>query len=235
MPRPVVPVVSVDPTAPVKTRRNQQSIAAIFNSFIRRGKILRDTGRGNWKLSLSDSDIPATITRDSELTAAIAALLEVHPTAVADYTTTVNSSSTDGTEDDLYSTTLTAGLLGTNGDKIEANYAGSWVNHATATRRLKAYFGGTAIFDTGAITVSATVAWVLRVSYIRVSSSVIRHCTVFASEGISVNPMTTVGELTGLTLANTNVVKITAAATGVGAAASDISSYMGSLVKVPNA
>lgn len=132
------------------------------------------------------------------------------------------------TETDLYSDTLSAGLLATNGDKIKADYGGVFVSSATATRQIKVYFGGTVIFDTGALTLSLSAAWVAQVTIIRVSATVIRYSISFTTEGAALAAYTSVGELTGLTLSATNVLKITGQASGVGAASSDIVAKMGS-------
>lgn len=139
-----------------------------------------------------------------------------------DHYANAGNTHTDGTEDDLYSDTTAAGQLAANGEKLEAEYGGVFVSSATATRQIKIYFGGTAIFDTGALTLSLSSAWTIYVTIQRVSSSVIRYMISMTTEGAALAAYTAVGELTGLTLSGTNVLKITAIATGVGAAADDI-------------
>ncbi len=138
-------------------------------------------------------------------------------------------------EDDLYSDTLAAGQLATNGDKIEAQYGGTFVSSATATREIKIYFGGTMIFDTGTLTLSLSSAWTAYATFIRVSSSVIRYMVSFTTEGAALAAYTAVGELTGLTLANTQVIKITGESAGVGAATNDIVAMMGNVEFKPHA
>lgn len=136
---------------------------------------------------------------------------------------------TDGTEDNLYSDTTAAGQLAANGEKIEAEYGGVFVSSATATRKVKVYFGGTAIFDTGDLTLSLSSAWTAYVTLIRVSATVIRYMVSFTTEGAALAAYTSVGELTGLTLSGTNVLKITGAAAGADAAASDIVAKVGTV------
>lgn len=136
-------------------------------------------------------------------------------------------------EDDLYTFTTIANTLGTNGDKIEAEYGGTFVNSATATREVKLYFAGTAIFDTGALTLSLSSAWTMFATVIRVSSTVVRYMVSFTTEGAALAAYTAVGELTGLTLSGTNIIKITGESAGVGAASNDVVAVMGSISFVP--
>lgn len=138
-------------------------------------------------------------------------------------------------EDDLYSDTIAAGQLAGNGDKLNAEYGGTFVSSATATREIKLYFGGTMIFDTGALTLSLSAAWVLYVTIIRVSSSVIRYSISLTTEGAALAAYTAVGELTGLTLANTQVMKITGEAAGVGAATNDVTAKLSAIIYQPAA
>lgn len=146
-----------------------------------------------------------------------------------------NAGNTTTTETDLYSDTTAASALSANGYKIEAEYGGSFVSSATATREIKLYFGGTAIFDTGALTLSLSSAWTCYATLIRVSSTVVRYMISFATEGAALSAYTAVGELTGLTLSSTNVLKITGQAAGVGAATNDIVATLGNVYKVANA
>lgn len=130
-------------------------------------------------------------------------------------------------ETDLYSYTMPASTLASNGEKIQAEYGGIFVSSATATRDIKLYFAGTAIFDTGTLTLSLSSAWCLYVTIIRVSASVIRYSISLTTEGAALAAYTAVGELTGLTLNNTNILKITGQASGVGAATGDITAKLG--------
>ncbi len=125
-------------------------------------------------------------------------------------------------EDDLYTYTTEASILGANGDSIEAVYGGVFVSSATATRQIRMYFGGTAIFDSGALTLSLSSAWNISVSITRVSSSVVRSTVSMTTEGAALAAYTQYTEVTGLTLSNTNILKITGEAAGVGAATDDI-------------
>lgn len=130
-------------------------------------------------------------------------------------------------ETDLYTSTTAANRLGAAGDKIEAEYGGVFVASATATRQIKFYFAGTAVFDTGALTLSLSSAWTIYATLIRVSSSVVRYMISLATEGAALSAYTSVGELTSIDLTTTNIIKITGQAGGVGAATNDIVAKMG--------
>jgi hypothetical protein len=137
------------------------------------------------------------------------------------------------TETDLYSDTIAAGQLTTNGDKLEVEYGGVFVSSGTATRELKIYFGGTQIFDTGALTISLAAAWTAYTTITRVSASIIRYMISLTTEGAALAAYTAVGELTGLTLSNTNILKVTAQAAGIGASSNDIVAKLGSIIYRP--
>lgn len=130
-------------------------------------------------------------------------------------------------ETDLYSDTLAAGQLGTNDDKIEAEYAGVFVSSGTATRQLKIYFDGQSIFDSGALTLSLSSAWTIYLTIIRVSATVIRAMVSMTTQGAALAAYTAYTEVTGRTLSGTNILKLTGTAAGVGAASNDILSKMG--------
>lgn len=130
-------------------------------------------------------------------------------------------------ETDLYSDTIAASQLAADDQTLEAEYAGVFVSSATATRQIKIYFAGTAIFDTGALTLSLSSAWVIYLTIIRVSATVIRYSVTMTTEGAALAAYTAVGELSGLTLSSSAVLKITGTAAGVGAASSDITAKLG--------
>lgn len=143
-----------------------------------------------------------------------------------DYT---DGGNTTTTETDLFTYTIAASKLGTNGDRIEAGWSGTFVSSGTATRQLRAYFGGTLIFDTGALTISLAAAWDVFCTITRVSSSVIRYAISMTTEGAALAAYTASGEVTGLTLSNTNIIKLTGTAAGVGAATNDIVGKVGTI------
>lgn len=150
--------------------------------------------------------------------------------ALFDHYATVGNVTTG--ETDLYSDTIAASTLANNGDKLEAEYGGLFVSSGTATREVKIYFGGTVIFDTGALSLSLSSAWTAYVMIIRVSATVVRYMVSFTTEGAALAAYTAVGAVTGLTLSNTNILKITGQAAGVGAATNDITALLGDVLSV---
>lgn len=151
---------------------------------------------------------------------------------------TLNIDSTDGgntttSETDLFSYTVPASELGSDGDRIEAQWSGTAVGHATATRQLKAYFGGTAFFDSGALAISANASWVVRAVLTRVSATVVRYALKLALQNAPLAAYTASGEITGLTLSSSNIFKLTGTAAGAGAATNDIVGKMASVDKKP--
>jgi hypothetical protein len=136
-------------------------------------------------------------------------------------------------EDDLYSYTIPASTLDTNGHQITARYGGIFVN-SVSTKQVKVYFGGTMVFDSGALTITATSAWTLDVFCIRVSSSVVRCSVSMNSSGASLAGEASYTEVTGLTLTNTQVLKLTGETAGASTADNDIVAKVGAIRFQPN-
>lgn len=133
-----------------------------------------------------------------------------------------------GAEADIYTATTVANALGRNGDKIIAEYGGNFVTVGTELTQLKVYFAGTAIWDsTGVAPTTGTTSWRVWVEIIRVSSTVVRYTVSLNTTGASGFVYCTVGELTGLTLSGTNILKITGTSSGVGSGSGDIIGKMG--------
>jgi hypothetical protein len=114
-------------------------------------------------------------------------------------------------EDDLYSDSIPASTLGTNGAKLTFVYQGNTAAHATNTRTFKMYFAGTQIFTTTAFATSAINAWRIFGEITRVSATVVRYSVGFmrASASAASAGQLQQGELTGLTLSGANTMKIT--------------------------
>lgn len=133
-----------------------------------------------------------------------------------------------GAEADIFTATTDASLLSTNGDKLLAEYSGNFVTVGTQLTQLKVYFGGTAIWDsTGVAPTTGTTSWRVVVELIRVSATVVRYTVSLNTTGASGYVYCTAGELTGLTLTNTNILKITGTSSGVGSGSGDIVGKMG--------
>ena len=163
--------------------------------------------------------------------ASMAARIAKTPISLFNLYANIATTSTGGSFDDLQSVTLAAGQLAANGDRVLARWVGQSVAHATATRQVRVLFGGTTVLDTTAYVSNSGTGepgnYIYDIEIVRVSSSVVRISTSGANPAYTVlSPLPFSGaaysEVTGLTLANTQVLKITAAATGTGAAAGDI-------------
>lgn len=125
-------------------------------------------------------------------------------------------------ETELYRYTLGVGGLSISGEQIEAEYGGIFVSSGTATRQIKLYFAGSVIFDTGILSISLSSAWVLYLTIMRISSSTIRYMISLTTEGAALSAYTSVSELAGIDFINQNELRLTAQASGIGAADNDI-------------
>lgn len=145
----------------------------------------------------------------------------------------VNNSGTTAT--DMDTRTLRASTLGNNGESIVYSFGGT-LNDATATYQFITSIGGTTIFDTGAITVTtATGSYSCDCRIVRTSTSTVRGKCVFS---ISTSDTTwqTIPynvNVTGLTLAATNVLKYTVTAGGASGGTNDATHKEGSIYWYP--
>ena len=141
-----------------------------------------------------------------------------------------DAGNTTTTETDLYTHSIAGGQLAANGDRIDVEWAGTFVSSGTATRQIRCYFGGTLFFDSGALTISVSGAeWKVTGTITRVSATVVRCTFAMLTEGATLADYTQYTEVTGLTLANANTLKITGTAAGAGAATNDIVAKAGSM------
>jgi hypothetical protein len=140
---------------------------------------------------------------------------------------------TGTTETDLFSGSVPGTTLVSDGDKVVARYAGTFVNSGSS-KRLRVYFGGTLIFDTGALTVSAAASWDVQALIIRESSTVVRCTTTAILTGASTGNFANYIRVTGLTLSGANTLKITGTASGGGAATNDIVASIGTVTYAPS-
>lgn len=143
---------------------------------------------------------------------------------IKEYFTSVGNVTTG--EDDLFTYTTEANIFGTNGDNIRGEYSGTTAANAN-TKTLKLYFAGTVLLDSGALLLSDN-SWKFKFTIIRVSSTVVRYSVEFVYDGAATSVLK-VGELTGLTLSGTNILKITGEATST----DDIVATMGTVTANP--
>ena len=146
----------------------------------------------------------------------------------AHYTTSGTSSVA---ETDLYSDTLAAGQLAANGDTIYVDFTTQYAPGA-ATRRVRLYFGGTVIYDSTAIAGPGNSTLTGRATIVREDASTVR-CSVqivVSAAGYSTSTVASYTRITGLTLSNTQIVKITGQSSVVTAnditAVSEVVSYL---------
>lgn len=144
---------------------------------------------------------------------------------IKDFTT---DTTVGGTEADIYTFTTIANTLNANADKLISMWSGNFVTVGTELTQLKVYFAGTAIWDsTGVAPTTGTTSWRVYCEIIRVSSTVVRYTISLNTTGASGYVYAVSGELTGLTLSSTNILKITGASSGVGSGSGDIVGKMG--------
>ena len=123
------------------------------------------------------------------------------------FSSTTSVGSVGAGEDDLFSYTLPASTFSADTQTITANLAGSIIGHASGTRTIKIYFGGTAIFNSGALAETTNCSWMANVFLIRSSSSVVKYRVDFIRRATASN--IAVAAVTGLTLTNTQIFKVT--------------------------
>ena len=138
------------------------------------------------------------------------------------------------TETDLLTYATPASRLNSAGEKIVSVYAGT-MNDVTASSQLKAYFAGTLIADTGALTMSVTGAWVISASIIRTGATTARSIVNISTPGASTASYTKYTSLTGLTFTNTNIIKVTGTAAGATGGDNDITATYGNIIWQPAA
>jgi len=213
--------------------------ATLYGVLIRDARMLNSFGAGGTPTAIMHLGAgtatvgPFKLTSGTNLTTAVAGNLEYNNSLYFTknsglrfgiggeiFEAYADAGNTSTTETDLHSYTTPANTLEANGAKIKAQYVGKMVASSTATRQLRVYFGGTMIYDSTAQNTALGAGFSLEVTIIRVSSTVVRYSIVTGLGGFSSDE--SVGELTGLTLSNTNILKLTGQAGGTGAATNDI-------------
>jgi len=154
------------------------------------------------------------------------------PEQLKDFYADVNNVST--TETDLLTYTTVANRLNATGEKIISNFSGTF-NDVTASSQLKLYFAGNLIGDTGTLTMSVTGAWVTTVSIIRTGTTTARAIVNISTPSASTASYTKYTSLTGLTFTGTNIIKITATASGATGGNDDITATYGNIIWQPAA
>lgn len=138
--------------------------------------------------------------------------------------TDANNTGTSAT--DLYSYTIPANTLATNGSSVQFETSGTF-NDATATVDLEGLFAGNGIAGTGLIAISGTGVWSIKGTIIRTGTSSARVCTIMSIDNSSNKIYSTVAVFgSGLDFTTTNILKITGTAGGAGGGSNDITGKM---------
>lgn len=169
------------------------------------------------------------------------------PWTVATYTAAVQSNNTPS-ETDLFTTTTACNTLVMAGDILDFHAAGTFSATVTATKRVRMYFAGTLIYDSGALTSTAAGSWsadarIIVKNALTPGSVTADAEAVFRVANISTAlSATTRTALTGLTISGgsitnvvggTNIIKITGLTGGTGTAVGDVTATSGNLVMTP--
>lgn len=154
---------------------------------------------------------------------------------IFDHFTDVASTSTDGTEDTLYTNTLAASGLSANGQKLAGVYQIQIVGHAVSTDRIRLYFAGTAIFDTGAINFPLNAQLTLIFEVIRVSSTVVRASVSAITTTATLIAYSQYTEITAIDLTMTQVLALKSISTGTNSASGDVTAKLASVSWLPAA
>jgi hypothetical protein len=139
-----------------------------------------------------------------------------------------DKSNTGIIETDLYAYTFPSNSLDSNGEKIELWFGGTF-NDITATVRLRLYFAGTVIGDTGALTVSATGGWNCSALIIKTGADTARSIVTLSTPGASTAVYTNETDIAGINFSNTNIGKVTGQAGGAGGSDNDITAKLGTI------
>jgi hypothetical protein len=147
------------------------------------------------------------------------------------YADTNNTSTTETT---LYSDSIGAARLANNGDKILAQYGGTFSGAVSATQQLRLYFGpngtnaDTLVFDSGALSIGvASPSWDMCVTAVRESSGNVRLSVLITTSSAALSAASKYTKVTGLTLTAAQFLTLTGTAAGVGAGSNQITASMG--------
>lgn len=146
---------------------------------------------------------------DDATAAAQKATLGVTNTLVVDATQTGNGA---GVETDAFSHTVAANTLAINGQSLTFDAGGTFAATASVDKRIRVKFGGTTIFDTGAIAVTAASAWNLNGRIIRTGAAT-QKCIISYTSSYAGFPATAAYIATAIDLTSDQTLKLTLQAT----------------------
>lgn len=141
----------------------------------------------------------------------------------------VNNSGTSVT--DIYSTTVPASTLSSNGSRLSFEAAGTF-NDAAATVNLQLLFAGNSIGGTGAIALTGTSNWTIRGKIWRTSSTAARMYVSINVGSTTAKIFESIAVMGSLDFTISNILKLTAQATGSGGS-DDITGQMWDVTYYP--
>lgn len=118
-----------------------------------------------------------------------------------DYNT---ASNTAATETYLTTTTISANTLGFNNESIHFDTAGTYASNADTNKRVKLYFAGTSILDTGGITVVGANSWSAHGDCARITGTSVKCSVDFLSSATAIPDTSSYTQISGLSLATTS-------------------------------
>jgi hypothetical protein len=146
--------------------------------------------------------------------------------------TSVATTHTDGTFDDLHSNTIAANLFAADKASVEFEFALSLTAVLSASVTVRWHYAGTDVAVFSAVA-GFTGSVVIRGKILRASSSSVRYMlTVVAAGGTPTLPAA-LGTITGLTLSGSTTLKVTASSTGGSAASGDVTATLSTVQYYP--
>lgn len=115
----------------------------------------------------------------------------------------------------LFTHTLPANALTTNGDSLKITIGLNTIAHATNTRQIKFYFGATVIFDSTALVTAAAGNAVLEILLMRVSATVLTYSITMICPQMTTTLFANVSTLTAQSFTITNLLKVSGQSNGV--------------------
>lgn len=154
------------------------------------------------------------------------------PVSLYDRFADANNSGTSETT--LYSDNIGANRLINNGDKVIAQYGGTFTGAVSATQELRLYFGpngtnsDTKIFDTGALSLStASPSWDMEITLIREASGNVRITVSIETSSTVLASSAQYTRITGLSLGSSQYLTLTGTAAGIAGASNQLTASMG--------
>lgn len=132
-------------------------------------------------------------------------------------TSTTQTGNTASTETDLYSFSVPASTLLTNGNALHLECGGTFAGSANTDKRLRVKYGATTLYDSGALAITSAASWTLLANVLRTGAATQKGSAAFNSSS-SVLTASAGYSAAAETLSGAVTIKIT----GQGTGASDV-------------